>query len=163
MPTFEWIELLAKNELKMEESGEFDLYGSFDQKTILEEQTKGFLRELKRLAQEMATAFNAFRGDRKAVKVFQISGTEADFMVFRNTLKLIFSFDKPGEVSINFINVRGGLVEEKMNKDDLKNGDVIKATLGPFNEGVWQFKDHRVFPHQLVRYYMTEFIKNSVS
>ena len=91
MPTHEWIEKLAKDELTMVERGEVDFYGSRDEAQVLEEQTVGFLRELKHLAQELTTAFNAYRGDRHSVKVYQISGSKADFMIFRNRLKLIFS------------------------------------------------------------------------
>src|SRR3989338_63647 len=103
MPSFEWIEKLAKDELKSEETGQVDYYGTLDQTILLEEQTKGFLRELKSIAQEMTITFNAYRGDRHALKVFHISNSESDFMVFRNSLKLIFSYEKPGEISISFL------------------------------------------------------------
>ena len=157
-----WIEKLAKDELNAEASGEFDLYSSFDQTHILKEQTSNFLRDLKIVAQELANTFNAFRGERNAVKVFQISGTEADFMLFRNSLKLVISDNKPGEISLSFLTVKNGILEEQGVGDaNKKSGDVLKATIGPFKEAHWYYKDHLVSPKSLIKFYFTEFVKNS--
>lgn len=163
MPNYEWLEKLAKDELRVESSGEFDLYGSFDQISILKEQTPHFLRELRLITQEMANTFNAFRGEKNSIKVFQITGTEADFMIFRNSLKLVFSMKKPGEIAINFITVRNGILEENSGKEKSKEGDILKATIGPFNEAHWYFRDHHVDPRSLMKFYFTEFVKNSLS
>ncbi|MFC2075099.1 hypothetical protein ACFLRA_02375 [Bdellovibrionota bacterium] len=163
MSTFEWIEKLAKDELKMEESGEFDLYGSMDQTRVLESHTHDFLHQLKSLAQDMANRFNGYRGDRHSIKVFQISGTPSDFIIFRNHLKLVFANTSPGKIKVSFLTVRGGLYEEDLKEGQPKDSDIIFATLGPFNDAVWHYKDHIVTPTSLVRYYITEFIKNSLS
>ncbi|OGQ34547.1 MAG: hypothetical protein A3F16_03505 [Deltaproteobacteria bacterium RIFCSPHIGHO2_12_FULL_43_9] len=162
MTNHEWIEKLAKDELRVENSGEFDLYGSFDQTTILKEQTSHFLRELRQITQEMANTFNAYRGEKNSIKVFQITGTEADFMIFRNSLKLVFAARKPGEISINFLTVRNGILEEARGKESTKDGDALKATVGPFNEAHWYFRDHCVDPKSLMKFYFTEFVKNSL-
>ena len=162
MPNYEWIEKLAKEEVSAQESGEFSLYSTFDNNTILKDQTTSLLIELRQTAQEMTNTFNAFRGEKNTIKVFHISGSEADFMLFRNNLKLLFSQRKPGEIVINFLSVRNGLVEEKKNQNSETQGDSLKASIGPFNEAIWFFREHNIEPRTLMRYYFTEFVKNSL-
>jgi len=163
MLNFEWIEKLAKEEISTESTGEYDLYGALDQKKLLETHTIDFLREIKLIAQDLANRFNGYRGDRQSIKIFQISGTVSDFMVFRNHLKLVFSAGEPGNIKVSFIAVRGGMYEEEISKQKEKHADNLIATIGAFNDAIWHFKSHIITTQSLMRYYMTEFIKNSIT
>lgn len=162
MTNFEWIEKLVKDETGLEQRGEYDLYSTFDQNSVLKEQTISFLSELRHISQEMVNAFNAFRGEKNTIKVFQISGTEADFMIFRNSLKLLFSQKKPGEIGINFLTIKNGMIEEQRSKENTKDGEILKASIGPFNEAHWFYREHNVNPRSLMKYYFIEFVKNSL-
>ena len=155
----DWIEFLAKEEVRVEETGEFDLYHQTEEKQVLTELTAQFLQDLRREFSDCIKVFNAHRGEqRNTIKIYGIQGTQSDFLVFRNSLKLIVAFEQPGTISFTFNSLQGGLKSGK--KLDC---DLIEVNLGPFNEGVWKFKNQVVYAQSIVRYYLTEFIRNSLN
>ena len=155
----EWIEKLVKQELQVEESGEVDLYNKDDEKQVLDEATLQFLYDLRKEFTACINSFNTYRGEaRNSIKIYGIQGTQADFLVFRNSLKLIVTKERPGTIAFSFASLRGGL---KSAKDE--DSDYIELTLGHFNDGVWKFKGQSINSQSLVRYYLTEFIRNSLN
>ena len=86
-----WIKELADQERRIESTGKVDLVVSLDQDQDLDEKTDLLLIEFRELIRGYADSFNRYRGSRMAgVKIFGIANTRADFMLFRNSLKLIF-------------------------------------------------------------------------
>ena len=173
-----WIEELAKAELGLQEKGEVDPFGHLNEEKILKDHTFSFLKELRTLFQTYATSFNEARQDtRQTIKVYGIAQTEADFLVFRNNLKLVVTFVKAGQIEISFHALSGGLftpnkkvppltktgIPRPPGKFEDSSGDVFDLELGPFNESTWFFNGTHVEPPSLVRFYLTEFIKNSTS
>ncbi|MBI2609403.1 MAG: hypothetical protein HYW47_07400 [Deltaproteobacteria bacterium] len=155
----EWIEKLAKEEISIEETGEFDLHRRQDEQKLLEELALQFLYDLRREFTTCINSFNTYRGEqRNTIKIYGIQGTESDFLVFRNSLKLIVAKERPGTISLSFTSLRGGL---KSANDE--GSDYLEAELGPFNDAQWKFKSQPVTAQALVRYYLTEFIKNSLN
>ena len=155
----EWIEKLAKQEVQVEETGEVDLYNKDDEKQVLEEITLQFLYDLRREFTACINSFNTYRGEaRNSIKIYGIQGTQADFLIFRNSLKLIVTKERPGTIAFSFASLRGGL---KSAKDE--DSDYIELTLGHFNEGMWKFKGQSISVQGLIRYYLTEFIRNSLN
>ena len=155
----EWIEKLAKQELQVEETGEVDLHNKDDEKQVLDEATLQFLYDLRKEFTGCINSFNTYRGEaRNSIKIYGIQGTQADFLIFRNSLKLIVTKERPGTIAFSFASLRGGL---KSAKDE--DSDYIELTLGHFNDGVWKFKGQSINSQSLVRYYLTEFIRNSLN
>ncbi len=155
----DWIERLAKQEVNIEETGQLDLYNKEDERKYIEELTDQFLNDLRRDFTSCINSFNAYRGEqRNTIKIYGIQGTPSDFLVFRNSLKLIVSKERPGTIGLSFTSLRGGL---KSARD--KAGDYIEMTIGPFNDGIWKFKGSQVTVQSVVRYYLTEFIRNSLN
>src|SRR3990167_7449999 len=100
---FVWVEALANQEVEMEKTGQMDAFGHLDEEKILEDHTFSFLSELRELFQRCADHFNQFRKDsRQTIKVYGIANTKADFLVFRNGVKLVISYSKPGQIEISF-------------------------------------------------------------
>ncbi len=98
----QWLEELAEAELTMEQTGKMDAFGHMNEEKILKDHTIGFLNLLRTLFQNYATHFNQYRKDsRQTIKVYGISGTEADFLVFRNSLKLVVTYSKPGQQEVS--------------------------------------------------------------
>ena len=172
----DWIQELAKAEISVEQTGEMDAFGHLNEEKILNLHTLEFLKELRNCFQNYANHFNQCRKDsRQTVKVYGIAQTEADFLVFRNSLKLVVSFSKPGQIEITFHTLSGGLFAPKKitpaakragiprppGSLEAESGDCLDIELGPFNEAYWTFKGTRIEPSSLARFYLTEFIKNS--
>ena len=90
----QWIENLAFEELNMDESGVVEFNNHLSTDLVLEEESIKFMDKLKGLFEFYITKFNECRGgidSGASIKIFKISNTVNDFMLFRNSLRLVFS------------------------------------------------------------------------
>ena len=108
-----WLHELARAEIHPDAEKLLQLGRSFDPQQLVEESTIDFLTELREQLNEHARIFNAYseNGSRfQDVKVYAVAQTAADFMLFRNQIKLIFSNSAHGVIQISFAqHVRGTL------------------------------------------------------
>ena len=172
-PTFDkadttWIESLAMEEMNMEESGYISFHEAASPARLLEEASVTFMNQLKDRLEFYVALFNQFRVNRdqgRAIKVFRISNTVNDFMLFRNTLKLIVARRSPDVISVGFLSHSGGLFAPRIPGDTIMTNTPaiheIKANVGPFNHITWRYQGEIVEVEPLVRFYISEFIRNS--
>ena len=162
-----WIESLALEEVNMEESGIIRFNDHLNTQGLLEESSLNFVNKLKDRFEFYVTLFNQYRTHKdqsRAIKVFRISNTVNDFMLFRNSLKLIVARRSLDVISIGFLSNSGGLFSARMENDSTQSTHAIheiKAHVGPFNSINWKFQGENVEVESLVKYYLTEFIKHS--
>lgn len=161
-----WIENLALEELNTEESGIINIEGHLNPQRALEESSINFMEDIKELFEVYATKFNEFRSNKDAtnqIKIFKISNTINDFMLFRNSLKLVVARKSDDVISIGFLSTSGGLFPARLNYEDSPSSGIhqIKANIGPFNDIRWEFSGEKVDIDALVKHYLTEFIKHS--
>lgn len=161
-----WIESLALEEVNMEESGIIRFSEHLSTQGLLEESSIAFMNKLKDRFEFYVSMFNQYRSSRdssRGIKVFRISNTVNDFILFRNSLKLIVARRAPDVVSIGFLNNSGGLFSPRMPNEahSVQQIHEIKAHVGPFNNITWRFQGEVIETESLVKYYLTEFIKNS--
>jgi hypothetical protein len=161
-----WIEALALEEVNMEESGFIRFNDHLNTQQLLEESSINFVNKLKDRFEFYVSLFNQYSGNREAkrgIKVFRISNTVNDFMLFRNSLKLIVARRAPDVVSIGFLSTSGGLFSPRLANEtnSMQAIHEIKAHVGPFNDISWRFQGESVEIEALVKYYLTEFIKSS--
>lgn len=162
-----WLETLALDEINMEESGVVKFYNHLDPALHLEESSINFVNELRELFEIALTRFNSFRGGKEsgaAIKIFSISGTVNDFMLYRNSLKLLVSRRANDLLAISFLSNTGGSfaaqTEAAFSSQPLSHHE-IKAHVGPFSEISWRYNGDTVNPYFIVKHYLTEFVKNS--
>lgn len=164
MDKLEWIKNLVLAEQQMEDTGVVDFSAGFDPQTELEEATIDYLHDLKAAFVDAASAFNQLKGSVVGnLKIYGISKTKADFMLFRNGYKLIFSLRAPGVlgVSLNSIGsnyLPGQTAELEAEKE---NTNYLKARWGAFGELTWTHQDQSVRMDNLVRYYLSRFVRES--
>jgi len=160
-----WLEDLALDELNMDESGIINFGEHINPSHLLEESSIGFMNELRDLFEIYVTKFNEYRGgtaNLSQIKIFKISNTVNDFMLFRNSLRLIFNRRANDLITIGFIASNGELLSARMSTgNNHESVHEIKAHLGPFNNITWRFHGETVATKALVRHYLSEFIKNS--
>lgn len=167
MDKLAWIKDLVRAEQKMEESGVVDFSFGFDPQQILISESIAFLNNLKTAFVEAASSFNQLKGSSVGrVKIYGISNTHADFMLFRNGFKLIFSLKEPGVIGIRFHFVGAGFVQVAPASDNgakvpAAEEDTLIARWGAFGDLVWTYQDQTVKTDYLVRYYMTRFVRES--
>lgn len=161
-----WIESLALEELNMEESGVVNFAEHLNPSRLLEESSIELMEDLKERFEVYLTKFNEYRGDNSntgSIKIFKISNTINDFMLFRNSLKLVVARRSADVISVGFLSNSGGLFAARMNYEGNATSKLheIKAHVGPFNKITWKFQGENVDVDSLVRHYLTEFVRHS--
>jgi hypothetical protein len=84
-------------------------------------------------------------------------------MLFRNSLRMIFSRKANELISIAFLSNGKDLYSPRLNNEDSipGMGHEIRAHIGPFNNITWRFKGEVFDIDALIRHYLSEFIKIS--
>lgn len=168
MTELNWLKELVRFEQDLEESGMVDFSAGFDPNKELIIQSVRFMNDLKEKFVDYASTFNELKGGAiGGIKIYGISNTQADFMLFRNGYKLIFELDEPGKVCIRPRHqgvsiVPGSEAAHATNGDTyVKEDDELIATWGPFGEVKWTYKKQQINLDFLVRYYMSKFVRES--
>ncbi len=157
-----WLKRLVENESELLRTGSGDFVSHQDHRKVVEEATLEFMQLLKEEFLECVDLFNSYRGGShlpNSVKIFNISNTQADFIIFRNTLKLVISNPALGVINFSFVN-RANTFTKAPVKSKKEGYDLI-AQLYPFNDLAWTFHGERVNVEAVVRYLFTEFVKSS--
>ncbi len=162
-----WIENLALEEINMDETGIVNFNNHVDPTLELEEASIELMEEIQELFEVYVTKFNHLRNDftnNKSIKMFKISNTVNDFMLFRNSLKLIISRTASDVISLGFVSNSSGYYPARTSTNPTSSENTtheIRAKMGPFNEVQWTFQGEAVNVTTLVKYYLTEFIRQS--
>jgi hypothetical protein len=157
-----WLKRLSENETELLRTGAGDFVSHQDHRKVVEEASLEFMQELRDEFLNCVDLFNSYRGGShlpNSVKIFNISNTQADFIIFRNTLKLVISNPALGVVNFAFVN-RANTFTKAPVKTKKEGYDLI-AQLYPFNDLAWTFHGERVNVDAVVRYLFTEFVKSS--
>ena len=156
-----WIKELVVAERQMEDAGIVDMEAGFDPGRQLGEATVDFINDLKACFVEAASAFNQLKGSTLGhLRIYGISKTQADFMLFRNGYKLIFSMRQPGQISVTWSNA-GTHYVPGATKEEAGPSDELAAEWGAFGQLNWTYNGHGINIDYLVRYYMSRFVKDS--
>ncbi len=160
-----WIRELVSADEQIEKSVMIDMNLGLDTQRILVNDTIQFLLRLKTDFAETAAVFNELKPTALGrIKVYGIAKTHADFMLFRNGYKMIFSVKNAGLISMRFHYVGNLAIPQPTQKEQVTivtDEELIEAKWGAFEEVLWAFKGLSFKPEYLVRHYMTTFIKES--
>lgn len=159
-----WIERLALEEINMEESGVIQFQDHLNPQTLLEDASIRLVDQIRDRFEIYVDKFNEFRSHSgSGIRIFKISNTVNDFMLFRNSLKLVIARKAVDLVSIGFLSNTGGLFSARVNLNTpaVNTAHEIRAHLGPFNKITWTFNGEPVDFDALVKHYLSEFIRHS--
>lgn len=158
----DWIKELVLNEQQMEDTGVINL-SSIDPEAHLEEQTLEFLHDIKSAMVEASATFNQMKGSAAGtLKIYGISNTKADFMLFRNGYKLIFAYRRAGEIEIyHSLMTAHYLSPNEADAAKATEKDLLRAQWGAFGELQWNYRNLPVRIDYLVRHYISRFIRES--
>lgn len=161
MEKLSWIKELVLAEQQMEEAGVVDMEAGFDHGRQLEEATIEFINDLKAAFVEAASAFNSLKGSTLGhLRIYGISKTKADFMLFRNGYKLIFTLRQAGAIAVHHSSA-GAHYVPGTTKEETQAADLLTAAWGAFGQLKWTYNEHPINIDYLVRYYMSRFVKDS--
>ncbi len=164
-----WIHELARAETLPDSVQSSVLTQNPDQ--CIEESTIRFLADLREELAHNVKLFNALSENGtlfQEIKVYSVAQTAADFMLFRNQLKLLITHRDHGVVEISFAqHVRGTLSVDGQQMWQSGGEGLIQdlppqlftAQLGAFHDVTWTFHGEKVSPQQIAKFYFTEFVK----
>ncbi|MDZ4660860.1 MAG: hypothetical protein SGJ18_04500 [Pseudomonadota bacterium] len=165
MEKLDWVRELVQAEQQMEESGVVDFNSVHSDELNLKDETVSFLKDLKNVFIEYVSEFNQLKGSQIGrVKIYGISQTDADFMLFRNGFKLIFTMREPGRVAIIFSFLATsflGLNKASETPATTLQEEMLEAQVGAFLKVSWSYQGQPFNTDNMVRYYLTRFIKES--
>ena len=163
MRNVDWVKDLVESERRMEETGMIDLGSGTDEGKRIAQMTQDFLREIRELFSDYASAFNNMKNaPLGAIKIYGISNTPADFMLFRNGFKLLFTALAPGRIAIGLHHQTSQLpIGASASPNNPSSDGIIEAVFGAFGEVFWTYNGAKVNSDALVRYYLTRFVKES--
>jgi hypothetical protein len=166
-----WIHELAKAEIHPDAEKLLQLGRSFDPHQLVEENTIDYLTELRAHFAEFAKVFNSYSQESarfSEVKIYGIANSSADFMVFRNQVKLVvtnsahgviqFAFAKHIRGAVSF-NGKGGNSDDVSGSQWVGQPHELVAEVGPFRDVYWTYQRTRVSPVEVARFYFSEFAR----
>jgi hypothetical protein len=162
-----WIHDLVRGEMHPEADRLLQgANGGIDPQRQIEEATIEFLTDLRDEFSEYARVFNGYSeaGVRfQEAKVYSVAQTAADFMVYRNQVKLVISNASHGVIQIQFAQ------HHRMTQPGVNGGSgqgqsqpqvqELLAQIGPFGDVSWTYQGEKVAAHQVARYYFAEFVR----
>ncbi len=167
-----WINELARAEVHPDAEKLLQLGRAFDPQQLVEESTIDFLMELREHFNEFARLFNGYSesGARYAdVKIYSIAQTAADFMMFRNQIKLCVANAAHGVIQFAFaqhvrqtVAVDGQQLQGTQSlgsQGQAGQTQDIMAQVGPFRDVYWTFQGEKVTPDQVAKFYFAEFVR----
>lgn len=160
-----WIKELVSADDQIEKSVMIDMNLGLDTQRILVTESIQFLLKLKHEFAATAAQFNELKPSVLGrIKVYGIAKTHADFMLFRNGYKMIFSIKSAGVISLRFHFV-GNMAIPQPNPQEkvtiVMDEELLEAKWGAFEEVIWSYKSQSFKIPYLVRHYLTVFIKES--
>jgi hypothetical protein len=154
--------------------------GGFDVQQLVEESTIEFLAELRECFNRQVKVFNGYSegGSRfTEVKLYAIAQSAADFMLFRNQVKLIIANTAHGVLQLAFnqhAQAHGGGFIQPQAANASPNGAnsgaaasavpagaELLAQVGPFRDIFWTFQGERVTAPQVAKFYFGEFVRST--
>jgi hypothetical protein len=138
--------------------------GGIDPQQCIEESTIQFLAELREAFTEYCRIFNGHSeaGSRyQEIKVYSVAQTAADFMIYRNQVKLVVSNASHGVIELSFAQHTQHAQLQRTEAAPPKQSQELLAQLGPFGDVSWTFQGEKVQAAQVARFYFGEFVRSS--
>ena len=154
-----WIHELARSEASLEADALYLINRAQAPAQAIEESTVEFLTDLRADFQEYVRTFNSLSegGKRFAeIKIFNLTQGAADFMLYRNGIKLIVANTTQGVIQIAYDkHVVAGAAADV----NVPQAEELLAQLGAFGSVYWMYRSERVESEQTSKHFFAEFTR----
>jgi hypothetical protein len=156
-----WIHDLTRIEISPEAEALYGLSKGAPEQAI-EESTVDFLNDLRSYFQEYIRVFNSFSDAGKKfseIKIFNLTQGAADFMLYRNGIKLIVANTAHGVIQFSYDQHSSAPGA----KSDLliPQPEEILAQLGAFGVIRWTYRSENISEDQVSKHFFSEFVRAS--
>lgn len=151
---FSWIKDLVAADRQMHDAGIVDFSIIEDPAQQLEAASIDFLQDLKLEFLKVISAFNQLSGSSLGpIRVYSIAKTQADFMLFRNGIKLIFSLQHAGGIVVSHhVGLTG---------NESSSQHALTPEPKAFGQLVWSYQGCPIHINYMIRFYMSQFVQAS--
>lgn len=149
-----WISHLAQQEIKRVNFDSIDIEETIPLESSMNETTLCYLSELYSHFIRYINEFNNIRETEsplQKIKIYKITDTEGDFVIFRNGLKLLLTKKSFHSIAIQYLD------QDKK----LESYHEILLKIGTFEELQWCYQGQTFQQESFVRYYLSDFIRKS--
>jgi hypothetical protein len=157
-----WIYELARAEASSEAEALYRLNQSGAPQQAIEESTVDFLTDLRAFFQEYVRIFNAQSDAGKKfaeIKIFNLTQGAADFMLYRNGIKLIVANTTHGVVQISYDkHMIAGAVPAELT---VPQAEELLAQFGAFGAVHWMYRSEKVESEQVAKHFFSDFVRVS--
>ena len=155
-----WIHELARAEASPEADALYQINRVSAPGQAIEESTVDFLTDLRAYFQEYVRLFNSMSDSGKKyseIKIFNLTQGAADFMLYRNGIKLIVANSTQGVIQISYDkHAVGGSASGDLN---IPQPEELLAQLGAFGSVHWMYRSERVEAEQTSKHFFAEFTR----
>ena len=132
----------------------------------IEENTVEFLTDLRSDFQEYVRIFNSLSEAGKKfgeIKIFNLTQGAADFMLYRNGIKLIVANTAHGVIQIAYnkhaTGPAGATQANTASPSDVPPAEELLAQMGVFGTVNWTCRGEKVESEQVAKYFFSEFVR----
>jgi hypothetical protein len=155
-----WIHELARAEASPEADALYQINRVSAPGQAIEESTVDFLTDLRAYFQEYVRLFNSLSEAGKKyseIKIFNLTQGAADFMLYRNGIKLIIANTTQGVIQLSYDrHMVAGTTSGDVN---VPNAEEILAQLGAFGSVHWMYRSEKVESEQVSKHFFAEFTR----
>ena len=155
-----WIHELARAEASPEADALYQLNQASAPQQAIEESTVDFLTDLRAYFQEYVRLFNSISDAGKKfseIKIFNLTQGAADFMLYRNGIKLIIANTTHGVIQASYDkHMIAGAAPADMT---IPRAEDLLAQLGAFGSVHWSYRSERVESEAVAKHFFGEFTR----
>ncbi len=154
-----WIHEIARAEASPEAEALYQLTQGAGPQQAIEESTVDFLTDLRAYCQEFTRVFNSLSEAGKKfaeIKIFNLTQGAADFMLYRNGVKIIFSNTTHGAIQVSYDRHTQG---QNGAEAGIPAHEELLAHVGAFGKVHWTYRSEKVESEQVARHFFAEFTR----
>ena len=156
-----WIHDLTRAEISPEAEALYHLNQSGTPEQAIEESTVDYLSDLRAYFQEFVRSFNSFSEAGKKfseIKIFNLTQGAADFMLYRNGIKLIVANTAHGLIQFSYDQHVNASAATKTDLN-IPQAEEILAQMGAFGTVRWTYRSEKVESDQVSKHFFSEFVR----
>jgi len=157
-----WIHEIARAEASPEAEALYNLTQGAGPQQAIEESTVDFLTDLRAYFQEYVRVFNSLsEGGKKfsEIKIFNLTQGAADFMLYRNGIKLILANTTHGAIQVSYD--RHQTAATASGDAGVPEAEEMLAQIGAFGKVHWTYRSERVESEQVAKFFFGEFTRRT--
>jgi hypothetical protein len=157
-----WIHELARAESSAEAEALYQLNQASAPQQAVEESTVDLLTDLRAYFQEYVRIFNSISEAGKKfseIKIFNLTQGAADFMLYRNGIKLIVANTTHGVIQFSYDkHIIAGAASPEFG---IPQAEELIAQIGAFGAVHWMYRSERVESNQVAKHFFEEYVRST--